>query len=98
MNLVGLWEIDKADRQALAAVGDVVLDFGDDGVLVYAVRGEDSAQIFDLRYHVEGNVVVTDQPSAPRVERTAFAFADDGSLTLAFGDVPCRFLRLNSAD
>jgi hypothetical protein len=36
---------------------------------------------------------LTDQPSAPNVERTAFSLSDDEVLTLSFGRVPYRFIR-----
>jgi hypothetical protein len=93
MSLIGTWEADETDSRALADFGDVLLDFQDNGELLYAIRGAEKAQLMLLHYHVEGTTIITDQPSAPRVEHTAFSLSDDGVLTLAFGGTPYRFKR-----
>jgi hypothetical protein len=93
MNLVGAWVIDETDRHALADLGDVLLEFGEGGQLLYTIRSRDKDQIIKLRYRVEGTTIVTDQPSVPRVERTQFSVSEDGVLTLAFDGVPYRFRR-----
>lgn len=94
MSLIGAWIVDRSDLRAVAELGDVLLEFGEGGGLLYTTRGPDKDQIMKLRYSVEGATIVTDQPSAPRVERTAYALSDDDrTLTLAFGGVPYRFVR-----
>ncbi|WP_296554731.1 hypothetical protein [Pigmentiphaga sp.] len=75
---------------ARADLGDVLLEFDEDGNLTYVVRGEKTDQIIKLRYEIDGDTIVTDQPSAPQTERTAFSL-EDRELTLAFGGVPYRF-------
>ena len=92
MSLVGAWLVDETDTRALADLGNVLLEFGEGGGLLYTIRGEEKDQIIKLRYKIEGSTIVTDQPSEPRVERTQFSLADD-MLTLAFGGVPYRFVR-----
>lgn len=92
MSLVGAWVVDETDARALADLGNVLLEFGEGGDLLYTIRGQEKDQIMNLRYNVEGSTIVTDQPSEPRVERTQFSLADD-MLTLAFSDVPYRFVR-----
>jgi hypothetical protein len=91
--LVGTWIVKDTDKRALADLGDVVLEFQESGRLIYTIRGSAKDQIIKLRYKIEGAVIVTDQPSVPRVERTAFSISADGVLTLAFGGVPYRFTR-----
>lgn len=93
MNLLGAWLVDERDELALARLGNVVLEFDQNGGLRYTIREQDKRQIINLRYRVEGSTIVTDQPSASQVERTQFSFADDGVLTLTFGGVPYRFVR-----
>jgi hypothetical protein len=93
MNLVGSWILDDTDQRALADLGDVELEFGEDGGLIYTVHAEGKDQIIKLRYQIDGSTIVTDQPSAPRVERTAFSLSEHGVLTLAFGGTPYRFKR-----
>jgi len=93
MNLVGAWVVDKTDARAVADFGDVLMEFGDGGGLVYTIRYPGKHQIMLLRYWIEGSTIVTDQPSAPGIERTPFSLSDDGVLTLAFGGTPYRFRR-----
>lgn len=93
MNLTGTWVVDKMDKQATTELGDVLLEFGDDRSLIYTIRGKDKNQIINLRYQIDGATIITNQPSAPRVERTDFSLSDDGVLTLAFGGTPYRFRR-----
>lgn len=92
MSLVGAWVLDEADARALSDLGDVLLEFGEGGGLLYTIRGQEKDQIIMLRYRVEASTILTNQPSEPRVERTQFSLADD-ILTLAFGGVPYRFVR-----
>ena len=93
MNLVGAWVVDKTDAHALVELGDVLMEFGDGGGLAYTIRAPDREQIMLLRYWIEGSTLVTDQPSAPKVQRAAFSLSDDGVLTLEFGGTPYRFKR-----
>jgi len=92
MSLVGAWVVDEKDARTLTDLGNVLIEFGEDGGLLYTIRGQEKSQIMKLRYRVEGSTIVTDQPSEPRVERTQFSLADD-MLILAFGGVPFRFVR-----
>lgn len=92
MSLAGAWVADETDKQALADFGDVLLEFKDNGELLYAIRGE-TTQLMLLHYHVEGSTIITDQPSAPRIEHTEFSLSADDILTLAFGGTPYRFKR-----
>jgi hypothetical protein len=45
-----------------------------------------------MTYRVEGDVIVTNQPSAPHEERTRFK-RDGDDLVLEFGGVASRFSR-----
>jgi hypothetical protein len=60
-------------------------DFRADGRLHYSVLSGNRWQIMKLVYRVEGNVIVTDQPSSPGEERTRFELQPDGTLILEFG-------------
>ncbi len=93
MSLLGTWVVDKTDTRALTELGDVLIEFQEDGRLTYTVRTETKKQIILMRYKVEGDTIITDQPSAPREERTGYSLSRDGILTLAFGGTPFRFRR-----
>jgi hypothetical protein len=72
MSLVGTWVVDETDARALTDLANEQMEFGEGGGLLYTIRGNERDQIMKLRYKVEGSVIVTDQPSAPRVERIVF--------------------------
>ncbi len=80
--LVGCWQLIEAEGQPYEPAE---ADFRDDGRLYYSVLSGDRWGIMKLRYRIEGDTLVTDQPSSPRVERSRFVLAPDGSLTIEFG-------------
>jgi hypothetical protein len=98
MSLIGIWAVDVTDTQAFADLGDVLLDFKEDGRLIYTIRADAKHQIMNLRYSIEGSTIVTDQPSMPKVERTKFLLSEGGVLSLEFGGVYYRFRRQQPRD
>lgn len=93
MTLIGRWVIISTDSHALEIFGDVLLNFEEGGNLTYITRSDDKQQIMRMRYEVDGRTIITDQPSAPRVERTPFSFSENGLLTLLFGGEAVTFRR-----
>ena len=88
--LVGCWQlVESPDGEAEPAEAD----FRADGRLQYSVLSGGQWQIMRLVYRIEGNVIVTDQPSSPHEERTGFALQPDGTLILDFGGQRSRFKR-----
>jgi hypothetical protein len=96
--LIGMWGIDPEDTEAVAVYGHTTLVFQEDGSLIYTILGETSDQVLDLSYLVDGDVIVTNQRSRPREERTQFCFAADGSLLLNYGGKNVRYVRLEEGD
>lgn len=90
--LLGKWKIDPDDAAAKAAFGDVAIEFDDAGNLIYIIKAEDKDQVILMTYRVDGTTIITDQPSDPRPERTAYAISD-GVLSLSLGGVAARFIR-----
>jgi hypothetical protein len=97
MTLIGSWVIDESDHNARAKFGDVELAFDNESNLTYTIRTDEKQQIILLRYEIENDTIVTDQPSRPQIERTSFSFLDDGRLMLAFGGEPAYFRRRRGA-
>ena len=65
--LVGWWQSTSA--------GDAnFMEFRADGTRNYCVELADRWQIMKLVFRIEADEIVTDQPSAPREERTRFDF------------------------
>ena len=71
--LIGLW----------SAPG-VEIDIRPDGTMDYTTIEYDKRQIMKLTYRIDGDEIVSNQPSAPREERTKFWFEND-QLVLMFG-------------
>jgi hypothetical protein len=91
--LLGGWVVDPGDEVARAHFGDVAMEFDPDGSLRYVIRGDEKDQVMLLRYRVEGDELVTNQPSAPREERTRFCFTSDGRLVLEYKDLNAHYVR-----
>lgn len=87
--LLGCWHLISHDETD----ADVDMEFVSDGRLTYAIDGGDRWQVMRLTFRVEGNTIVSDQPSAPREERTRFRFGTDGSLILEQNGSETRFRR-----
>jgi hypothetical protein len=69
------------------------LEFRTDGRLAYVVQSADGkTQIMRMAYRVEGDTIVTNQPSAPREERSSFRI-DGDSLTIDFAGTSSQFTR-----
>jgi hypothetical protein len=96
--LVGRWTTNPNDIESLRVYGLVTLVFAADGSLRYIVQGDKKNQIMILKYRVEDGVLITDQPSAPREERTPFKITSDGELLLQYGQVHSRYLRDEEAN
>lgn len=88
--LVGCWQLVNPDAKPFEPAE---AEFLEDGRLNYAVLSGARWQIMKLRYRIDGDVVVTNQPSAPREERSRFTLEADGSLTLELGGERSRFRR-----
>ena len=84
-DLIGTWVSDPEDREGTQEFGRVTLVFEKDGELTYTVHAAGKDQKMFLTFRVEGEVIVTDQPSSPRQERTRFSVGSDGKLTVWFG-------------
>jgi len=88
--LIGCWQrIEPSVEGELAAE----IQFRGHGQLRYCVLTFDSWQIMKLTYCVEGDALITDQPFAPRMERTRILFEQDGTLVLEYQGVRSKFRR-----
>lgn len=93
MSFLGAWVVDPSDKRALEEFGDVLMEFQDGGILRYTIRHESKHQIILMRYKVEGDTIISNQPSAPQEERTKYSLSPDGILTLEFEGTPYHFRR-----
>ncbi len=84
-DLIGTWVSDPADAEGSHEFGRATIEFEPDGQLTYTVHTEGKDQKMFLTFRVDNGVLVTNQPSAPREERTAYTVTSDGKLVLWFG-------------
>ena len=91
--LVGVWESDPKDTDSIKRYDAVTMMFTNDGHLTYTIHAAAKDQIILLTYKVEGHEIVTDQPSAPRIERTRYELVNKNRLVLYYGDHTSRFVR-----
>lgn len=83
-NLIGRWVADPESKSE-GEMENSSLEFFEDGSLIYTIHEAESDQKALLVYKVNGDVLVTDQPSSPQREETRFLFNSDGKLVLDYG-------------
>jgi hypothetical protein len=93
--LIGSWESDPDDADGRQALGDTVLDFRRDGTLIHTFRTPEKDQVAILEYWIDGEHIVTDQKSAPTVQRTRFELIDGGRLLLEHDGRRVYYVRLD---
>jgi hypothetical protein len=96
--LVGKWRSDPTDSESIRAYGDTSLEFSPNGGLIYTVHGEGKRQIMMLTYRIEGDLLITDQPSAPKEERTRFEIRPSGKLALLYGRTASTYVRIDDGE
>lgn len=67
--------------------------FEANGQLKYVQHLVDGAQIMNLIYKVDGDCLVTDQPSSPNEEKTKFEFETEDVLVLDYAGQKAWFQR-----
>lgn len=91
--LIGRWATDPNDTDSLREYGRTTLDFGPDGKLTYIIHGDGKDDIMLLTYRIDGGMIVTNQPSAPNEEYSAFTVTPEGVLIIEFGGIQSRYVR-----
>ena len=80
-NFIGEWQQVRPNP----APASIFIEFEEGGRLKYTVETE-TVQHFLLTWRVEGDVLITDQPSAQRLEATRFRFVTPTRLVLELRD------------
>lgn len=92
--LIGKWKSDPDDPSTQAIYGHVTQTFHEDGRLIYVSHSTGKDQVMHLVYTIDGDELVTDQPSAPAEHRTRFSFDDRDRLILEDEGERSRFVRV----
>ncbi|HEX2684280.1 MAG TPA: hypothetical protein VHL77_10120, partial [Ferruginibacter sp.] len=91
--LLGIWKADASHSPTIDNFGNATMEIKPDGQLVYSIFEDGVDQRMLLTYEIDGNFLVTDQPSAPKKERTEFCIVD-GKLELDYDGLKARFIKL----
>jgi len=70
----------------------VAIEFLADDRMAYVVQTGGKTQVMRLTFRTEGDALITNQPSAPREERSKYHF-DGDALVVEFGGEQTRFAR-----
>jgi hypothetical protein len=92
--LLGLWETDASDTTTVEQYGRARLHFFESGDLTYTICSDAVDQVIRLTYSIEGNTITTQQPSAPREEKTEYALEADGRLSLTHDGIVSWYRRI----
>ena len=88
--LLGYWQrVGSSTDEAI----EVEVQFHSDGQLRYCMLVGDKWQIMKLTYRLEGDTLLTNQPSAPREEKTRYWFKEEGTLVVEFAGQETTFHR-----
>jgi hypothetical protein len=90
--LVGSWISNPEQKNPTSE--KTRLDFAENGQLTYSILCKEKVQMIMLTYEVEGDFLITDQPSEPKVERTKFSITPDDKLIMAFDNQIWEYIRL----
>jgi len=80
-DITGDWVLIKDDPH-IGKADCVSMVFHPNGRLDYKIEDNEKIRVISLSYFIEGDKIITDQPSSPRQERTRFDIDSDGVLTL----------------
>ena len=90
--LLGRWELVRTDHEFVD--GKVLIEFTADGKLNYSIAGAATTDLIEMVYGIDGDVIISDQPSDPGKERTKYSFDDAGMLVLKMKKGTSWFKRL----
>src|SRR5687767_12067007 len=91
--LIGRWRLAVDDLAARRRFGEHALELTAHGDLVQSTVTPGGLTRVLLTWRLEGDVLVTDQPSAPKVERLRLSLLPGGQLMVGEGNLASRYMR-----
>lgn len=88
--ILGEWKIAP---EGVVEFGDTSMIFKENGILDYIIHLEGKDQIMLLTFRIEGEFIISDQPSAPSKEKTPFIL-NENELLLQWGGKWTKYLRV----
>ncbi len=84
-SLIGYWVLDS-DPERAHKIGEFYLRFTSEGLLQEGNQNKWRIYVLSFRYWIDGDLIATICPPNPRTELTPFSIAEDGKLTLSYGN------------
>jgi hypothetical protein len=94
-NLIGIWKTDPEDIVTQRLYGNVIIEFRDNGELIYTISENGREQKIFMTFEVKGNTLITDQPSSPAKEITNFILKEQ-RLELNLDGVTSKYIKVGS--
>ena len=91
--LIGIWNSDLNDEATKNSIGDVTINFKVDGSLIYDIHDGDKLQRMNMTYRINGDTIISDQPSHPQEQRTKYKLENTDKLILEFEGTTTVFTR-----
>ncbi|TKC12482.1 hypothetical protein FA048_02360 [Pedobacter polaris] len=82
--IIGVWKSDLVDEPTRINIGNVLMEFTEGGKLIYKIFENENVQIINMVYQLIDDVIFSDQPSNPQVQKTKYKFKGDNILLLEF--------------
>jgi hypothetical protein len=83
-NLIGSWNSDESDEATQKALGKVTMTFTKDSKLIYDIFEGGKQLRMNMVYKVQGDTIISDQPSHPQEQRTRYKIENGDKLILDF--------------
>ena len=87
-NLIGTWISDSSEFP------DTKMTFTSNGKLIYEINESEKVSIMNLTYEIYNDMIYSNQPSHPRVEKTKYSISGD-VLTLYYSGEISKYKRIN---
>ena len=91
--IIGTWKADSLDSATIKNYGNAILQFCENGELIYTMIDEIAEHQIFLTYEVDGSKLITDQPSHPQREETEFVLTQN-RLELNFDGIWSKYVKL----
>ena len=91
--LNGIWIIDHSDSASIEKFGDVSISFND-GNMTYDITEAEKIQRIIMTYYTHKGLIITNQHSEPREEKSKYHFENMDTLIIEFDGIASTFKRV----
>jgi hypothetical protein len=92
--LIGSWKSDPDDEITQRNYGSVIMEFKENGILVYRIFDGGKEQIIKLTYEIKNNTILTNQPSSYKKEISEFTIIKN-KMILDFEGIRSTYVKID---